>query len=265
MKIICLVKCIPDVDSMEYDYEKNVLLRNNCKQTINPDDACALGFALSLKKKYSDVTVEVVTMAPLSTKKIIEDILRRGIDKATILSDLIFSGSDTFATSLIIGEYIKNCNYDVILSGSHSLDGDTAHIPPQIAEILGINQISFVTRIDEESFLDKTPIVTVETEEGVETYEIPFPAIIGICRESKYRLPFVRFADLDLDVANKINIYDNNKLKIDVKKVGLEGSLTRVQSTYEHKYEKKNKLVVSVDDTGISTVYSFLKENGYLK
>ena len=81
MKVICLVKFTPDVDSFEYDYEKNVIVRDNVKQIINPDDACALGFALRLKKKNPELEIEVVTMAPLSAKKQMEDILRRRIKK----------------------------------------------------------------------------------------------------------------------------------------------------------------------------------------
>ena len=73
MKIICLVKFTPDVDAFEYDYENNVLIRDNVKQIINPDDACALGFAIRLKKKYPEIQIEVVTMGPLSVKKNMED------------------------------------------------------------------------------------------------------------------------------------------------------------------------------------------------
>lgn len=265
MKIICLVKFTPDVDAFEYDYENNVLIRENIKQIINPDDACALGFALKLKKTHPEITIEVVTMAPLSARKYMEDILRRHVDCGTILSDARFGGSDTQATSLILGAYLKQAEYDVILTGSQTLDGDTAHVPAQLAEFLGISQMSAITKIDEESFLRGVPLVEVDIEKYLDTYEMAFPAILSVRRESKYRLPFVRFDDLDLDVSDKLQIINNETLKLDADCIGLKGSATRVVKTYTQTYEQKERIVVQNDEAGIEAVYNFLKEKGYLK
>lgn len=265
MKIVCLLKFTPDVDAFEYDYDNNVLIRENIKQIINPDDASALGFALNLKKKNPDIEIEVVTMAPLSVKGLMEDVLRRRVDKGTILSDPAYRGSDTLATSLILGEYLKRIEYDVILTGTQTLDGDTAHVPSQLAEYLGINQMSAIMKIDERSFLDGAPLVEVDTENFTDTYRIAFPAILSVRRESRYRLPFVRFADLDLDVSKQLHIIDNSVLKIDEKITGIRGSATKVVKTYIPPYNHKDKILVHNDDEGIETVYIFLKENGYLK
>ncbi len=264
MRIVCLLKFTPDVDKFEYDYEKNVLIRENVKQIINPDDACALGFALKLKKKYPEIEIEVVTMGPLSIKKEMENVLRRKVDRGTIISDIVFGGSDTQATSLVLGEYLKKLNFDVILTGNQTIDGDTAHVPAQLSEVLHINQMSGITKIDEESFLKGIPEVEVDTENYIDTYKITFPAILSIRRESKYKLPFVRFADLDLDVSDKLQIIDNEILKLDSKSVGLKGSPTRVVKTYMQVHEEKSKIIVQNDTEGIETVYRFLKEKGYL-
>lgn len=265
MKIVCLLKFTPDVDAFEYDYEKNVLIRENSKQIINLDDACALGFALRLKKKDPKIEIEVVTMGPPSVKPLMEDVLRRRVEKGTILSDPAFGGSDTQATSLILGTYLKTIQYDVILTGTQTLDGDTAHVPSQLAEYLDIGQMSAIMKIDEASFLEGAPLVEVENEYFTDTYKIAFPAVLGIRRESGYKLPFVRFADLDLDVSGSLEILDNRMLKVDTDRIGIGGSATRVVKTYMQKYEQKEKLVVQNDQDGIETVYRFLKENGYLK
>lgn len=265
MKIICLVKFTPDVDAFEYDYENNVLKRESSKQIINPDDACALGFALKLKKTHPEIEIEVVSMAPLSVRKQMEDILRRHVDGAVMISDSKFAGSDTQATSFVLGTYLKEARYDVILTGSQTLDGDTAHVPAQVAEFLGISQMSGITKIDEESFLKGAPQVEVDTETYVDTYEMSFPAILSVCKESKYRLPFVRFADLELDVSDRLQIVDREMLKLDLDFVGLQGSPTRVVKTYMQTYETKEKVVVRDDEEGTAVVYRFLKEKGYLK
>lgn len=265
MKIICLLKFVPDVDAFEYDYAKNVLVRENVKLVLNPDDACALGFALKLKKTNPDIEIEAVTMAPHSAKKFMEDILRRHVDKGTLISDSLFAGSDTLATSLILGTYLKQTQYDVILTGSQTLDGDTAQVPAQIAEFLGLSHISGIMKIDEPSFLQGVPQVEIDTENHTDIYQIPFPSVLSVRRESKYRLPFVRFADLELDVSNQLQIVDNHDLNIDSAKIGLKGSATRVVKTYPQTYENKEKIIVQNDEEGIETVYRFLKEKGYIK
>ncbi len=265
MKIVCLLKFTPDVDAFEYDYEKNVLIRENAKQIINLDDACALGFALKMKKKDPEIEIEVVTMGPSGVTGLMEDILRRQVDRGTILSDPAFGGSDTLATSMILGEYLKRTEYDVILTGTQTLDGDTAHVPSQLAEYLDIAQMSGIMKIDEESFLDGTPLVEVDTENYIDTYRMTFPAILSVRKESKYRLPFVRFADLDLDVSDKLQVIDNQKLKVDTACIGIKGSATRVVKTYQQTYEQKEQIILQNDEDGIEAVYTFLKENGYLK
>lgn len=264
MKIICLVKFTPDIDQFKYDYEQNILIRDNVKLVINPDDACALGFALGLKKKHPAIFIEVVTMGPLSIRPMMEDILRRKVNRATILSDQSYVGSDTYATSRIIGKYLETADYDVILTGSHSLDGDTAHIPSQLAEYLKLNQMSYIRKIDEASFLNHRPLVDVDTEKYLDTYEMSFPSILSLCRESNYRLPFVRYDDLDLDVSDQLSIIGNDSLAVDIKTIGLTGSPTRVVKTYQLQYEKKDQVIVKNDDQGIDTIFAFLKKEGYL-
>lgn len=265
MKIVCLLKFTPDVDSFEYDYTNHVLNRENSKMIINPDDACALGFALNLKKKHPDIEIEVVTMAPLSVKSMMEDVIRRRVNRGTILSDSAFGGSDTLTTSRIIAAYLKQTEYDVILTGTQTLDGDTAHVPSQLAEFLGIGQLSAITKIDEESFINGMPEVEADTENYVDVYRIPFPAVLSVRKESKYRLPFVRYADLEMDVSDRLQIVDHKMLGIDPLSAGLKGSATKVVKTYMQTYEQKDKVIVHNDKDGIETVYRFLKDNGYLK
>ena len=164
MKIICLIKFIPDVDNFTYDYEKNVLVRENVKLILNPEDACALAFALRIKQKNVDTFVEIVSMAPQSTIPLIEDLLRLNVDKATLISDKLYGGSDTYVTSKIIAKYLIKEEYDFILTGSHSLDGDTAHIPSQIAEMLQISQLSNIVKVYEESLENDSVIFLVDCE-----------------------------------------------------------------------------------------------------
>ena len=261
-----MVKFTPDVDKFEFDYDKSELIRENCKQIINPDDACAMGFALDLKKRYPDIQIEAVLMAPLSVLPQAEDIARRGIDFVTVLSDKAFAGSDTLATRRVLGTYVSRQDYDVILTGSRSLDGDTAQVPAELAAYLRLDCMTGITKIEETSFLNGRPVVTVETENETYLYEIPLPAVLGLSSSSGYRLPFVRFADLDLDVNGRVRIIGSDGIGFPVEMAGNAGSATKVLRTFTAKYEqKKERILVRNDEEGVETVYRFLKEKGYLK
>lgn len=265
MKIICLVKFIPDVENFAYDYEKNVLVRENVKLILNPEDACALALALKIKEKNADTFIEIVSMAPKGVLPLLEDLLRRNVDKATLISDQMYVGSDTFVTSKIIAMYIGKQEFNCILTGTHSLDGDTSHIPSQIAELLQIGQLSNIVKVYGEELNKDSIEVLVDCEKAYLKYELALPCILSIGKESQLKLPFVKYKDLELDVSNRIFVITNETLGFTKDEVGLKGSLTKVNRTYTKKLDQKAKLVVQNDQEGIDTVYQFLKTKGYIK
>lgn len=264
MKLICVIKYVPDVDHFKYDYENNTLIRDHVRLTLNPDDACAVAFALKLKEKCPNTYIEVVTMAPNSIMPHMEDLLRLGVDKGVILSDRAFAGSDTYATSKVLARYLSNQEYEYILSGTHALDGDTSHIPAQLAERLGLNQISSIVKIDLDSFNEAKCFVTVEHESATITYEVAQPAVLSLTRESGYKLPYVKRSDMNKDVKDAMFILDKENLGLNEEEVGLKGSLTKVAKTYTKQYEKRDKNVVKADESGVETVFNFLKDKGIL-
>jgi electron transfer flavoprotein beta subunit len=264
MKIVCLVKFVPDVENFIYDYEKNILVRENVKLVLNPDDACALAFALEVKGRKPGTEVEIVTMAPASVLPLVEDLLRRNADRATIISDRSFAGSDTYATSKIIARYLENTEYDLILTGTHSLDGDTSHVPSQIAELLKLEQLSNIVKVHEMSITSNTVIAEADTEKNLSKFEIGLPCILSLSKESKYKLPFVRYKDLELDVRDRITVIGNGSLAVPETEIGLKGSLTRVKRTFTRQLEKKERIVVGTDEEGIDTVYRFLRSKGFV-
>jgi electron transfer flavoprotein beta subunit len=264
MNIICLVKFVPDVDNFVYDYDRNVLVRENVKMILNPDDAAALAFALKIKDKYPETFIEVVSMAPKSIIGQLEDLLRRNVDKATLISDKAFVGSDTYITSKILAKYLKTKTFDCILTGTHALDGDTSHVPAQLGELLSLAQLSNVIKIDENNFLKNAAIVDVDWERVISTYRVNLPAILSVQKESKYKLPHIKFKNLHLDVSANIDIVSNAELDFDVKEVGIDGSLTKVSRTYPKKMEKKERVIVENNEEGIEVVYQFLKSKGYI-
>ena len=264
MKLICLVKYVPDVDNFKYDYENNILIRENVRLLMNPDDACAVAFALRVKARHPETYVEIVTMGPLSVKPHMEDILRMGADRAVIISDKLYAGSDTYATAMVLSRYLSSQKYEMILTGTQAIDGDTSHIPSQIAEYLGINQMSGIIKMDEEKLSSNSAVFEVDSDRELTTYEMGLPAILSITRESKYKLPYIRHSDMAKDVSSQIDIITNEELGFTNKETGLKGSKTRVVKKYTKEFEKKDRTVVKADDEGIDFVYEFVKNKGFI-
>ncbi len=264
MKIICLVKFIPDVENFVYDYEKNVLVRENVRMILNPDDACAVAYALKVKDKYPETFIQIITMAPQGVIPHLEDLLRLNVDKATLISDKMYIGSDSYITSKILGRYLGGIDFDCILTGTHALDGDTSHVPSQIGELLNICQVSNVVKIEDEAFGCENAVVEVDADKVFAKYRISMPAVLSLQKESKYKLPYIKYKDLELYVRDKIEIVDNALLRFEANEVGIEGSLTQVSSTFIRKMDKKHKLVIKNDEDGINKVFSFLKSKGFV-
>lgn len=265
MKILCTVKFVPDVDKFKFDFENNTVVRENVRTIINPEDSNAVAFALKMKTKYPGTVVDVVTMGPKSIMPLVEDLVRVGVDKVHMISDKRYSGSDSYATSVILGTYIKKQSFDWIITGTHAIDGDTSHVPSQLAEFLGINQMSNVIKIDEDDFDLNSAIITVDDEERILTYEMSKPGIISVNKSSKYKMPYIKYEDLNRDVKEQIIIVTNDYLALEDSEIGLNGSLTKVNRTFIKEYELRDKVVVSNDEEGIEKVYDFLKNHGYLE
>lgn len=262
--IVCLVKIIPDVEQMAYDPEKNILVREQKKSILNPEDASAVAAALGIKKKYP-AQVTVVTMGPPMAKKYLEDLLRRGVDRVVLLTDDAYRGSDTYVTARILARCLGQMEYDLIFTGTHSLDGDTAHIPAQVAELLDCQFMSHATKLQPQTLKKDVLQLEVSEEEEILTFSLDLPAVVGISAEGKFKLPFVRYDDLKKDVSSALTVLTNQELSFAEDEVGLLGSKTTVIKSYPKQPQEKEKVVVQNDEAGIDYVYHFLKEKGFLQ
>lgn len=265
MKIICVVKYVPDVDNIRYDFENHSLDRSRARLILNPDDACAVAVALQLKEKNENSSIELVTMAPKSVRAQMEDLLRLGIDRATILCDKAFAGSDTYATSKVLATYLKKQTFHMILTGTRAIDGDTSHIPAQIGAHLDLDQIAGVIGIDLNRTDCEKAYVKVDTENSDIDFEIALPAILSFSREGGYKLPYIKREEIDKDMSHRLFYQNREDLQLLENETGEYGSLTKVYATHTKEYSKKERQVVSVDEEGIETVFHFLKNKGLLE
>lgn len=261
MKILCLIKFTPNVDDFVYNPVTNLLERENSKLILNPDDSSAIALALKLKKLDPNIFIEIITMGPKSIAPLIKNILRLDVDKGVMLTDSLFAGSDTYATSKILSKYISQTEYDIIITGSHSLDGDTAHVPSQVAQLLDLVQCSYVCSVNYESLLDDEAIVTSMQEDEKITLSFKLPAIISVQKEIGLKMPFVRYKDLKKDVDHKLFYYNASDLMLSDNIC----SKTKVKKTFTKSLLTNKQQVIVSGDEGIQTVYDFLIQNDFLK
>jgi len=262
MKIICLVKYVPDTEKFEYDYETDKINRDASRLILNPDDKNAVAFAMMQKKQDPSVYVEVVTMGPLKLEEPMKDFVRLGADHATLISDRHFAGSDSLVTSRIISRYLASKEYDLLLTGTHTLDGGTGHVGPQIAETMGINQFSNIVAIKEA--IPAYSIVEALQEERTYRLKIENPSVLSVTHQMNLRLGFVRYENIGRNVDDQFALVTNEDLQLTAEQIGGKGSPTKVRKNVVVKREQVEHKVVKVDDEGIDEVIHFLKEKGYL-
>ena len=181
LKIVVLAKQVPDTrcvgkDAMNADGTIN---RAALPAIFNPEDLNALEQALRLKDAHPGSTVTMLTMGPGRAAEIIREGLYRGADGGYLLTDRAFAGADTLATSYALATAIRKIGeYDIIIGGRQAIDGDTAQVGPQVAEKLGLPQVTYAEEILD--IKDSTLVIRRRLNCGTETVECPVPAVITV-------------------------------------------------------------------------------------
>ena len=225
--VVCL-KQVPDTSEVRIDPLTNNLIREGIPSIINPYDVHALEEALRMRDKVGG-QVTIVSMGPMQAIEALQKAMSYGADRAILLSDRAFGGSDSLATAYILATAIENLNktepIDLILAGKEAIDGDTAQTGPGIAQRLGFAQLTYVIKVRE--LTDASIIVERKTEGGRMVVEAKLPALITVEKE----LNDVRYASLPnvMKAAEYMpEIWDSQALNFDRAKIGLKGSPTSV-------------------------------------
>ena len=213
------------------------------KGEINPFDESALECALQLS---DDVTV--ISMGPKNCESVLKPLTRLGA-KVILKSDSVFAGSDTLATSYILSTAIKQMEYDLILCGRQSIDGDTAQVGPMLSQKLSIPVITNAMKI---TCKDNT--VFADTRAGEENAQLP--ALLTVERGFVLRFPSI------FSKVGEVATIDNTKLNCDILKCGLAGSTTRVLETFENERGKRKCKFITRDEL-IPLVKELMKQERY--
>ncbi len=222
--IVC-IKQVPDTVDVKINPETNTLIREGVKSIINPFDAYAIEEAVRLKEKFGGKTT-VVTMGPPQAEAALREALSLGIDEAVLLSDRLFAGSDTLATSYTLAQAIRKLgDFSVILCGKQASDGDTAQVGPGISTHLDIPQVTYVKKIEE--IKDNKARIERMTEEGFEVLEAPLPCLLTVVKEINIpRLPSLK--SMMRAKGAKLRLLTIQELDCDEGRLGLKGSPTQV-------------------------------------
>jgi electron transfer flavoprotein beta subunit len=225
MHIIVCIKQVPDTANVRINPETNTLMREGVESIVNPFDEYALELALKLKDLHG-AKITVLTMGPPQADIVLREAMARGADDGVLLTDRIFAGADTWATSYVIAQAIKKLKPEasLVLFGKQAIDGDTAQVGPGVSEFLKLPLITYV-----KSLTVQDGRFTAETamDEGVEILEGTLPAVMTVVKEA---LP-PRFARLGGWMHAKhaaIPRWGAKELKAVNDLCGLKGSPTKV-------------------------------------
>ena len=270
LSIIVLIKQVPDTTAVCTQVMKDdgTLNRSALPAVFNPDDLNALEMALDLKDRYG-ATVTALTMGPTHAAEVLREALYMGADRAILLTDRIFAGSDTLATSYVLSKAIRHFGaVDLILCGREAIDGNTAQVGPQVAEKLDMNQITYVDVIEHIDGLKCS--CWHEVEEGRELVESKLPVVLTVTATANMPRPFsakriMRFKNAQApselapgaatdELARRgllIEEWKAETIGVDAAHCGLAGSPTRVHKIESVVLTGRNFKKIDADDTGI--------------
>ena len=234
MLVVTCVKQVPDTTQVKVDPETGTLIREGVPFIMNPYDTHALEESLRLKDKYG-FRIAVISMGPPNAEVTLRKTLALGADEAILLSDRVFGGADTLATSMTLTEAVRKLAQQeelaIIMCGRQTIDGDTAQVGPGIATRLGCSQLTLVDRIEEVDIQAKTVKVRRKLEGRHEIVSAPLPAMIAVLREiNTPRYPNVPMR-LEAEEA-AITTWDNKAMQLDEMTIGLKGSPTQVRKIF---------------------------------
>lgn len=262
MEILVLLKQVPESNKVEVDPVTGVLKRSGAASKMNPYDLYALEAALRLREAHGG-QVSVLTMGPPQASQIIREAYAMGADRGILLTDRRFGGADVLATSYTLSQGIRKAGeFQLILCGKQTTDGDTAQVGPEVAEFLGIPSLANVTEIL--SAQEGAILVRVDMGAQVETARLAFPCLLSVDKDIyQPRLPSYvrRQATKDLDIL-QMSLADMEDQ--DEAHYGLNGSPTQVQRIFPPPAQGERELWQGSGEELAGRLYGLLKKRKLL-
>lgn len=230
MEILVCIKQVPGTSKVEVDEKTGVLKRDGVDSKMNPYDLYALETALRLRKKIGG-SVSVITMGPPQAAEVVKEAYMMGVDRGMLISDRKFAGADVLATAYTISQGIRKMGqFDLILCGKQTTDGDTAEVGPEIAEYLKIPHIANVIKVEEAN--EKEITVEMDMPNTIELDKVSYPCLLTIDKDIfQPRLPSYKkkleTKDREIKTICLNDFQDKNE-----NNYGLNGSATQVERIF---------------------------------
>lgn len=256
MKIIVCIKQVPDTTEIKLDPVTGTLIRDGVPSIMNPDDKGGLEMALQLKDKYG-AHVTVITMGPPQADDILREAFAMGADRAIHLSDRKFAGADTLATSNAIAGALRMLDYDLIITGRQAIDGDTAQVGPQIAEHLGLPQVTYVEELQYDG--KETFRIKKSTEEGYQLLEVEAPCVVTVLATAN-KARYMSVKGIVEAYEREVEIWNYDNIRVEENKLGLNGSPTRVFKSFTKGVKAAGQVYEAEPAEAVDVIVTKLKE-----
>ena len=262
MKLVVLVKQVPEITNVRVNPETGTLIREGVASILNPFCEYALDHAVRLKAANPDIDITAVSMGPPQARSALVRCLELGADRAILVSDRKFAGADTWATSLTLAATIRKAipDHDLILVGKQAIDGDTAQVGPEIAEILGLPQVMYGVEM---ALTPNRKRIRVkrEVEWGYEVLEARLPALVSASKGEPLRC-MPSLSDVVAARAKELRVLTADDLGLAESELGLSGSFTQVVKVFPPPSRGKSEVWEGSPPELAARVWSRLKELG---
>lgn len=255
MNIVVCVKQVPNTTEIKIDPVTNTLKRDGIPSIMNPDDKAALEYALVLREQVGG-SVTVISMGPPQAENMLREGLAMGADRAVLVGDRAFAGSDTWATSTILSAAIKKIGYDLVLAGRQAIDGDTAQVGPQIAELLKIPQVTYIKAVEP---CGETLTVKRQFEDRYQMISLKTPALLTILGEG-VTPRYMHVNGIVAQENQEVEKITLNDIVVNISDIGLKGSPTKVKSTFAKKLDTEKQLLETDNDASADAILAVLKQ-----
>ena len=261
MNIIVLVKQVPDASEVKINRETNTLIRDGVPSIINPYDRYAIEEALRLREKHGG-KVTAVTMGPPQAAEALKEAVSLGVDDVVLLSDRAFAGADTWATSYALSQGIRKVGeYDLVIAGKQAIDGDTAQVGPETADMLGIPFVAYIRKIEQVE--GRKMIAERLMDEGYDVVETSLPALITVVKEiNEPRVPSLKGKMKAKNL--KVTAWTAKDIGADEEKIGLKGSPTQVVRIFPPAPRGQREILSGSIADQVATVAKKLKEQSLI-
>ena len=254
MRILVCVKSVPKGDTVPLDPDRQTLRRDKAAQALNPADCAALEQAFRLKERHGG-SVTALSMGPPGAERLLREICALPVDKTVLVTDPLYAGSDSLATARVLAAAAKHLGgFDLILLGRRAIDGETGHVGPELAALLGI--ASCVTNITGDCAFEAGSILCARLlEDSLQSLRVPLPAVLTICGgEYALRPPSIA----GLRTAKPVSLLTNAELGLPPGSVGLTGSPTHVAKTRPARESRRAARIIHDAPTGAEAILEAL-------